>query len=311
MANIYWVGVRESDLLGTGSFYKGSITLFGSGKNGNQCLFFGAKTRKDHNNASVEFDEFYEKSMIRVLNSDPTAKFMFYNQSAVQFLNSRLKSSVICTNDEHVLNILNHKMLCKLWLKKQVSLVPSIQMLGSEITYSSIHNYLGEDCGFVIQPDFSSGGYSTFVLNMENEKSVLRRIAPTSLYSITPYFEKAIPLNFHAVIYQNGFQLYPPSIQIVQLTREQLIYKGADFTAIQMLSDEVLESAKVYARVICERIRKIGYRGVCGIDFIVARNSVYFMEINPRFQASTVVLNHELQENGMISIHQACLDAFV
>jgi hypothetical protein len=49
MSNIYWVGVRESDLLAVDGLYSGSITFFGSGEGGNRCLFQGETARKDHN----------------------------------------------------------------------------------------------------------------------------------------------------------------------------------------------------------------------------------------------------------------------
>ena len=36
MSNIYWVGIRESDLLSVDGLYCGSVTFFGSGEKGNR-----------------------------------------------------------------------------------------------------------------------------------------------------------------------------------------------------------------------------------------------------------------------------------
>lgn len=310
MSNFYWVGIRESDLLATSSLYKGSVTFFGSGQGGNVCLFNEATPRKDHNEDLSDFNQFYEREIRDILGNDPDARFMFYNQSMAQTLDTQLKGKGICVNRKDILNILNHKMLCKLWLKNQVTLTPNIQIFGSEISFPTLQKIFYGSDAFVIQQDFSSGGHSTYIFNSENEKNILNKIELTRLYLVTPYFKNAIPLNFHGVIYNDGFQLYPPSVQIVQMENDQLIYKGGDFVAVKSLPDNILMSAKIYAQDICEKLRGIGYLGVCGIDFIVAEDTVYFMEINPRFQASTSIINLALQNIGAVSINQACIDAF-
>lgn len=310
MSNIYWVGVRESDLLGLDHMYKGSITFFGSGQNGNRCLFQNKVPRKNHNESDPQFDLFYTQTMRKVLQENPSAQFMFYNQDMSYHIEPSLKGRVVCCNKFELLQSLNNKMLCKLWLKEVVSLLPSLQVFGSELQFASLRNWFSDCEAFVVQPDYSSGGHSTYLLTEENESRVLTQLNPAVLYSISPYMKNAIPVNIHGVAYQNGFQLYPPSIQIIQQRQDQLLYRGGDFMAVQMLTSDKLECIYSVAKAVSKKLLSAGYLGVYGIDLIFQGDNIFFLEINPRFQASTPILNYVLQQQGHFSINQCCFDAF-
>lgn len=310
MSNIYWVGVRESDLLAVDGLYSGSITFFGSGKNGNHCLFRGETARKDHNQQDPLFDSFYTQTMQLILQEDSTARFMFYNQDMIYHTDPFLREHILCQNTQNLLQILNNKMLCKLWLKELVPLLPSIQLFGSEISQTMLKKYFPNDQAFVIQPDFSSGGHNTYLLTDKNEINVMEKLSPVALYTVSSYKGNAIPINIHGMAYQDGFQLYPASIQLIRQKQDQLLYEGGDFLAFTMLSDEIRDYLYSIAEQVSEKLVSVGYLGVYGIDLIVTENDVYFMEINPRFQASTPVLNYALQQQGRMSIHQHCIEAF-
>lgn len=310
MPNIYWVGIRESDLLAVDGLYSGSITFFGSGKNGNRCLFQGKTARKDHNQKDPLFERFYTQTMQQVLQEDPVARFMFYNQDMIYYTDPILREHIICYNKQGILQALNNKMLCKLWLKEQVPLLPSIQMFGTEISRTRIEKYMPNERAFVIQPDFSSGGHNTYLLTDKNDIKVLKRLNPATLYTVSPYKEDAISINIHGIAYRDGFQLYPASIQLIRKKQDQLLYEGGDFPAFSTLSIKVRNRLYSISEQVSEELVNIGYLGVYGIDLIVVKDDVYFMEINPRFQASTPVLNYELWLRGGASIHQCCIEAF-
>ena len=57
-------------------------------------------------------------------------------------------------------------------------------------------------------------------------------------------------------------------------------------------------------------MQKKGYRGVLGIDSIIYDDEVYFMEINPRFQNSSTILNKGLQENNLPSLQELHYNCF-
>ena len=65
-----------------------------------------------------------------------------------------------------------------------------------------------------------------------------------------------------------------------------------------------------YAFTIGKLLQEKGYRGVLGIDSIIYDNEVYFMEINPRFQNSSTILNKALQENGLPSLQELHYNCF-
>lgn len=48
----------------------------------------------------------------------------------------------------------------------------------------------------------------------------------------------------------------------------------------------------------------MNYRGICGLDFIVQNNKLYFIEINPRFQGSSFLINRTLFENNLPSLYE-------
>ena len=290
MSNIYWVGVRESDLLAADGLYSGSITFFGSGEGGNRCLFQGETARKDHNQKDSLFDSFYTQSMQLILQEDSDARFMFYNQDMIGQTDPSLWGHILCPNPQELLRTINNKMLCKLWLKGLVPLLPGIQMFGSEISRTKIEKYLPNTLAFVIQPAFSSGGHNTYLLMEKNESSVLEKLSSTALYTVSPYKETAIPVNIHGLAYRDGFQLYPASIQLIRQRQDQLLYEGGDFLAFQTLPDGIRNRLYCAAEQVSEKLVSAGYLGIYGIDLIVAEDEVYFMEINPRFQASTPVL---------------------
>lgn len=310
MSNIYWVGVRESDLLAADGLYSGSITFFGSGEGGNRCLFQGETARKDHNQRDSLFDSFYTQSMQLILQEDSDAWFMFYNQDMIGQTDPSLWGHILCPNPQELLRTINNKMLCKLWLKGLVPLLPSIQMFGSEISRARIEKYLPNARAFVIQPDFSSGGHNTYLLMEKNESRVLEKLGSATLYTVSPYKETAIPVNIHGLAYRDGFQLYPASIQLIRQRQDQLLYEGGDFLAFQTLPDGIRNRLYCVAEQASEKLVSAGYLGIYGIDLIVVEDEVYFMEINPRFQASTPVLNYALRQQGYASVHQRCLEAF-
>ena len=70
------------------------------------------------------------------------------------------------------------------------------------------------------------------------------------------------------------------------------------------------DKLKNYAYIVGKMMQEKGYRGVLGIDSIVYDNEVYFMEVNPRFQNSSTILNKALQENNLPSLQELHYNCF-
>lgn len=304
------MGIRKSDLLSVDSLYQGSITFFGDGKDRNICLFNECITRKNHNIELEIFKEFNKKSILQVLHEDPNAKFMFYNPILAYSLEDNLRKKVICLNKLDVLKVINDKMLCKLWLRNTVQLVETIQMFGNELNLDNLNNLLDNKKEYVVQLPISSGGVGTYVLNGQNQNEVMAKISPSQLYIVSPYYRNAISLNIHCVIFKNTFCLYPISVQIIKEENNNLIYKGCDFITSVTLDSDVKKQLILQTEKICRKLNQCNYRGVCGIDFMLIDGQVFFCEINPRFQASTIALNLALSENHLTSVNEATINAF-
>lgn len=214
------------------------------------------------------------------------------------------------SNKLEVLRIINDKMLCKLWLRNTIQLIESVQMFGNELNLSNLNKLLDYKKEYVVQLPISSGGMGTYVINSQNYKEIMSKISPFQLYTVSPYYRDAISLNIHCVIFENTFRLYPISIQIIKEEDNKLIYKGCDFITADSLDSDIKKQLRLQAKKICRKLCQCNYRGVCGIDFILIDGQVFFCEINPRFQASTLALNLALSENHLLSVNEATINAF-
>lgn len=310
MKNLYWVGIRESDIFSCSSLYSGSITFYGSNRKGNISLFHDDSERLNHNSDNIVFENFYSEAMHSVLKKDPKALFMFYNQSMAYKVDKKLQKKIICVNSESLLKILNNKILCKIWLKQCVPMLPNVQILNNELSMEYAKSLFPGFDKFVLQPDISSGGHGTFLITEENCTEIKEQLNEKVLYSLSPYYNNSIPINVHAIISKNNISIYPPSIQIVKEHNNQLVYFGGDFLAYGEIPEEINIKLTKYSKNICKKMQRSGYCGVCGIDFIIKDENIYFMEINPRFQASTFVLNHALAIQKKKTINEVCIDMF-
>ena len=79
MQNYFWVGIRESDIADTKGIYAGSITIFGSGENGNLSMEKDYHQRIDHNGNCPHYDEFFQRSMQIIIDRCPDARFVQYD----------------------------------------------------------------------------------------------------------------------------------------------------------------------------------------------------------------------------------------
>ena len=65
-----------------------------------------------------------------------------------------------------------------------------------------------------------------------------------------------------------------------------------------------------YTQTLAEHLNVAGYKGVCGVDYIIDGNDVLFLEINPRFQSSSSILNLALRENNLPTLQEMSLNCF-
>jgi hypothetical protein len=133
-----------------------------------------------------------------------------------------------------------------------------------------------------------------------------------SLISVSPYFEPNVPLNVNACVFQDGsVSLHGPSLQLIGIrscTNHVLGYCGNDFDRIRNLDVGILDELEDLIVKVGKWLASMGYLGVFGVDAIEYQGHIYFSEINPRFQNSSVItaqLDQELDRPDMYLNHMA------
>lgn len=304
--SLYWIGIRESEILQTDGFFKGSITIFGSNGNSNYAFDSTTSWRFDYNHDNEKLIDFVNETVSKILKNDPEAKFIFYLSEEMYEYNYEVQKNTICQNEYELLKLLGNKIYCKLWLNDSINELPYVTMTGKELLNSNLQMYFKGYDEFVVQSAYSCGGFGTKLFDKKDST-----LNDNTLYMVTPYIKKNISLNTHIVIYNDDIIILPPSVQIISLINSMFLYKGADFVAYERLSDKTRNEVYHMVEIIAKKLQYCGYRGVCGIDLLydINKDIVYFSEINARFQSSTFMLNKVLSSQGL-SVQKMHFDAF-
>lgn len=290
----YYVGIRNSDIAYDNGYFRKSIAMF-TNKNGADFSI-----RPNQNINVKEFIPFARKNIEEIAKRKQSSKFMFYNSSLSYRLPQNMHNNFICLNDRELLNFLNDKILCKSWLiDNNVPIVAYETISGKELASIQTAALFKKAKKFVVQDNHGGGGIGTYLLTKENFNKIKAQLLPLKQYILSPYIENSISVNTHVFISDKQTVLTPASVQIIELKNNQLCYRGADFFAFDFITANCKSEVKKLSLKIANLIRSRGYRGVAGIDFIIsAQNDVFCAEINPRFQASSILLDLYLSEKS-------------
>lgn len=306
--NLIWIGIRESEIKYS-NFINNSISIFG---NANNSLQNKINKNINHNNKKRYsfIDDFYNKEIIKQIQKNSKTKLMYYSQiySYYSMKELGLLDYVICLNNQELIEFINNKFKIKEYLKNYIPILEYVFINGKNCDLESLKQKYG-DYEFVLQTEESSGGSNTIILNENNKNDI--KLHDDQTYMITRYCKNNIPVNIHVLISKNDIVLLPPSIQYIELSYNRLMYKGCDFIAYKEIVNKKMDSKlKEYAIIVGKILQKSGYRGILGIDSIIYDDEVYFMEINPRFQNSSTILNKALQENDLPSLQELHYNCF-
>ena len=106
--NLYWVGMRESEIINTKNIFDGCICVYGK----NALI----KELRINHNEDKNFDlinNYFFCSKQKILSQNPNAKFMHYNYNG---MNKNDLKNCICYNDIELLDKLNSKFFTKKYL---------------------------------------------------------------------------------------------------------------------------------------------------------------------------------------------------
>lgn len=300
---IYWVGVRESEIKYSMKNFQDSIVLLGSKKEDGKIQPLNVATRKnfDHNaqKNDIILTNFQKENMNKVLETNKNARFMFYNQiMALKYFDT---DNIICLNSKNLIERLDNKLFTREYYRDKVPVRDHIILYGKEIQLDKLKSIFGGEDSYVVQGAVGAGGSSTLVYYDDKQNKLLDK---EKEYLVTVYCKESVSTNTHLMISKDKILILPSSVQIIVNQDNHLAYKGCDFIAYSKLSQEIKDKANKYARIIAEDMQKQGYIGICGIDFLIVDDEVYFIELNVRFQNSSTILNKALMENNMMSLQE-------
>ncbi len=340
-----WIGTRLSDIENTGALLSGAITLFGENDENKQLFALcdeKVNERVDHNIQEDRQDEYICKKMHELVNnkaSNTPLNFYFYNQLSKYTIKGLddISSYCLCVNSEDLLKKISNKLsFHKNYgdIGEGNGLLKVIEGNYTNCDYSSICKRFGlseeENKKFIVQAAVASGGSGTYIMTKDNASNLQKHLSQESDYLYSVYIEQNVPVNLHAIIFEQGIVLLPGSIQLMRTDFDKieheeeikrLMYRGADFIEYSNISklpnkkeNKVNESHinkfKSLCVELCERLKKEGYVGVLGIDGMIYGEEVRLLEVNCRFQASTGLINKALNERGFASVQQANFDSF-
>ena len=174
-------------------------------------------------------------------------------------------------------------------------------MSKSECCVKNLERKFGKYNSFIIQKNYSGGGSGTHLINNINELDIINRLNNDDLYLASPYYYPSQSLSCHILIDENTCVVFPVSEQILYTKNDKLEYVGNKY--IPNNSQES-KSVKYYASKIGELLRIAGYRGICGFDFINNNKQIMLIEINPRYQGSSYIINYSLNKSGLPSLFE-------
>lgn len=311
MKNIYWIGVKESEIKTCNFLFEGSVTFIGSGKDGNISFSSCNDFIINYNEVSLELDDFMKNTLHMIIDKIPDVSFFCYTTSYIYSLEDpEINKHIICGNDRDTLQLLRNKMNSRLWLNRYVSVLETIILTGSECQYDSLLTYFPKETIFTIQGCFGSGGMDTYIMTADNHETIIERLYNNRIYLISPYKADSYSVNVHVLFVENEYFIFPGSIQIVENQDHRIVYRGCDFLEYQKISADLQDKIIANSKKIAEKIQLTSYIGILGIDYLICKSKVYFLEINPRFQSSSSILNLALKKQKLPSIQEMLLNIY-
>ena len=296
---IYYIGLNANNAICNESFFSGSITLYPTGEKGNIYYSNILVSNTESNIFLKEYKNFIYKKAMEIQNLNPTAKFICFNDKIKKICASIPELNIITDDNQKVTEFLNDKFKIRNYIKNYVPILTYNYFDFENFNYNYISNKVKSD-RFVIQESIGAGGNNTYLVNNQNDISSIAKNNNT--FCVSKYIEN-IPLNITMIISSYDIAYLPISVQLIKVIENKFKYVGGDFAYLQNMQNNIIEKIHKYSKIIGNKIQKMGYRGVLGIDYILTKdNEIYFMEINPRFQSSSFLLSINLEQELMPNI---------
>lgn len=301
MTDYIWIGKYETDIKYS-KLFKKSITIFGSNSGNN---FSYVETRNIESFTYGDFIKFVFETLSKIELTN--CQLIFYNpkwERDIISLYPELNKYSINKNSIELLEFLNNKIMSKTWISSYFNVPPFIISSRDECNYEQLKSSFPSYESFVIQKDISEAGKGTIIIDKANESLPKSFIDFT--YIASPNFINSISLNTTIICYNDGYLQFPTSRQVLS---SEYQYCGSDFISGDSVYIQYKKEIDQLIDSIAKHLMQLGYIGICGIDYLVYNDELYFIEFNPRFQGSSFLLDYALNKRYNISLYQLQIDA--
>lgn len=292
--NIYYIGFNANNAICNERFFKGSITIYPNGESGN--IFYSHKKLKDIKSDKFieKYRQFVENQINEIIKNDKKARFLYFNEKSKKLCINIEPKKIINNNSNDIVSCLNNKFYVRNIMKENnVPILEYLWFNGDELNYDDIKKKILSN-KFVLQAEIGAGGNETFLI--ENKQDLELILKKKVNYCVSKYV-KHLPINVTLVVGKKNYISFPLSTQLIKLTDKKFKYVGGDFIDSQALSSDIKNKIKLYNDIIVKIAREKGYKGILGIDYLLYdKDQIVFMEINPRFQASSFLININLEK---------------
>ncbi len=306
--SIWWIGNRAYELKGCEPFFAGGIAIVGCTDDTDVPMEtfenFSGK-RIDYNNPKWDaaVDNFLAEKIGNIIKEMPGSRFFWHTQ-----LNFNQKplfiSTAIYNNSVNLINKLRNKAFSRQLFSNDVDVIPCIKIPFGKCNYSQLKKMFPQSDIFVVQSKLGAGGHTTYVVSEESFNPKIN-LPPDELVLVSVYYSKMLAINQHVIVNSDEILCLPPSVQLIEKdAKNRLVYRGGDYSSISMLGKDKLSKVEDASNIIGNKLAIMGYKGCVGIDFLIDDMCLYFVELNPRFQSSTRLLNECLLAQNLPSVYK-------
>ena len=295
---IYYVGFNANNAICNENFVDGAITLNPNNEKGN--IYYTTEYIKEKNEVFLnEYQNFLIKTMNNLTNKNENIIFLAFNEKIKKLLSNTKDFNIISEKNSLLISNLNNKNYTRNMLKNKIPVI-NTTLIDKIISYDEAKEIVKSNV-FVMQGINGSGGNDTFYINSKEKFEKYCDLCSNN-YFLSKYI-RHLPVNITIILGKYDKVNLPISTQLIKLEDDRFKYVGADFIYSQKLNKKVIDSINNYSEIIISELKELNYQGILGIDFIVDDNdNVYFMEINPRYQASSFIISKYLEKYCSTSI---------
>lgn len=149
---------------------------------------------------------------------------------------------------------------------------------------------------FVMAGAISDAGNRIFLITGEADYRRLIFEIKSPVVRIEAYMKDAIPISQTAVVFADQtIACYQHNLQLITNTvnPNNFEFVGAEFNVDSIVSKAALDNITALTRRIGQCLHSFGFLGMFGCDFMVHDDRAFFMELNPRYHASTFMLTRQ------------------